>query len=26
VARNQNNGSEWSDMSTADYCYSELVL
>jgi hypothetical protein len=26
MARNQNNMSEWSDMSTADCCFSELAL
>ena len=26
LARNQNNVSEWSDMSTADCCFSELAL
>ena len=26
LARNQNNMSEWSDMSTADCCFSELAL
>ena len=25
-ARNQNNMSEWSNMSTADCCFSELAL
>ena len=26
LARNQNNVSEWSDMSNADCCFSELAL
>ena len=26
LARNQNNVSEWSDMSPADCCFSELEL
>ena len=26
MARNQNNMSEWSNMSTADCCFSELAL
>ena len=26
LARNQNNVSKWSDMSTADCCFSELAL
>jgi hypothetical protein len=26
LARNQNNVSEWSDMSIRDCCFSELVL
>ena len=26
LAQNQNNVSEWSDMSTADCCFSELAL
>jgi len=26
LARNQNNVSEWSDMSTRDSCFSELGL
>jgi hypothetical protein len=26
LAQNQNNASEWSDMSTPDCCFSELAL
>ena len=26
LAQNQNNVSKWSDMSTADFCFSELAL
>jgi hypothetical protein len=26
LARNRNNVSEWSDMSTPDCCFSELLL
>ena len=26
LTRNQNNASEWSDMSPADCCFSELAL
>ena len=26
LAQNRNNVSEWSDMSSPDYCFSELAL